>query len=298
MATAASQPTVQGLLGNLENLWQGIDEFLGTLGPDDWTRPHGPDWAFADLPYHLSYFDREIIARAIELGPDIPADEQQVWSSFNDLNAWNDQRFTQRPVGQTPEQSLEQMRASRDEIRRVAGQMGDADLERPTFIPIFEGWLNAAAVLAACGAHTWNHHTELRLRLDRTSPQPSPAATHSALAFYTTLIPHVSLDRDQAANRQFTTVMEFTGPGSGAWTVRVANGSCNCSEERAGQPDLVLTQSPETFVKTLAGMQDPAAAIESGVIKVQGIENMPTYGGLFPPVDPSQVIPPMGATTL
>ena len=35
MTSAQTQPTPQGLLGNLENLWQGIDEMLDSLGPED-----------------------------------------------------------------------------------------------------------------------------------------------------------------------------------------------------------------------------------------------------------------------
>ena len=33
-----------------------------------------------------------------------------------EMNAWNEARFAQRPANQTPEQSLEQMQASRQAI--------------------------------------------------------------------------------------------------------------------------------------------------------------------------------------
>ena len=35
MTTAESAPSPQGLLANLEDLWQGIDEMHGSLGPSD-----------------------------------------------------------------------------------------------------------------------------------------------------------------------------------------------------------------------------------------------------------------------
>ena len=298
MTQEATQQGVQSILGDLENLWQGIDQMLDALGPDDWSTAHGPDWTFADVPYHLGYFDRELIARAIEQGPDLPAADQDLWGSFNDLNAWNEQMFAQRPAGQTPAESVGQMRAGRDDLRRVAGAMSDADLERPTWVRLFGGWLNAGMAMTACCAHTWNHHEELRMRLERSAPQPSAPATHRALSLYTTLIPYVSLDRDQAANQQFTSVMDFTGPGGGAWTVRVADGGCSCEEGRAADADVVMTQSPESFVKSMTGLHDPAAAMQSGEIAVEGMENMERYGALFPPIDPARAIPPMGPTAL
>ena len=299
MTTAETAPTPQGLLANLENLWAGIDEMLGSLGPNDWSRQHGPDWTFADVPYHLSYFDQELIVTAIDRGPDVPEAEQHVWRDFNELNAWNVEMFARRPAGQTPQQSLEAMQATREALRRVVGPMSDADLDRPIFTPLFGAWINAGAMLMACGGHTWNHHTELQLRLERTEPQPSAAAVQTSLGFYNTLAPHIMLDREQAASRQLTVVMEYTGPGGGAWPCRVAGGGFTVSEGRAEQPDLVITQSTDTFVKTWIGMADPAALMQSGEIQMQGSpESMEAYGALFQPPDPSKAIPPMGAASL
>ena len=299
MTPPETAPTPQGLLANLENLWAGIDEMLGSLGPIDWSRQHGPDWTFADVPYHLSYFDQELVASPIERAPNAPEAEQRVWRDFNDLNAWNAEMFARRPADQTAQQSLETMQASREALRSVVSQMSDADLDRPAFMPLFGAWINAEAMLMACGGHTWCHHTELRLRLERTEPQPSAAAVQTSLGFYNTLAPHIMLDREQATSRQLMAVMEYTGPGGGAWTCRVTDGGFTVSEGRAEQPDLVITQSPDIFVKTWIGMSDPAALMQSGEIQMQGSpESMEAYGALFPPPDPSTAIPPMGPTSL
>ncbi len=299
MTTADSAPTPQGLLANLEDLWQGIDEMLGSLGPNDWSREHGPDWTFADVPYHLAYFDQRLIAAPIERGAEVSEPEQRIWTNLDDLNSWNAEMFYRRRPDHTTEQSLEAMQESRESIRSLVGPMRAADLESPVFTPLFGGWLNAGAMLMACGAHTWNHHTELRLRLDRADPQPAEATVQAALGFYNMLVPHIMLDREQAASTQLTAVMEYTGPGGGTWTCRVADGGFTVSEGGAEQPDIVITQSPETFVKTFVGMADPAALMQSGEIQMEGSpESMQAYGALFPPPDPSRVIPPMGATSL
>ena len=62
----------------------------------------------------------------------------------------------------------------------------------------------------------------------------------------------------------------------------MANGACTVSEGQAAQADLVVTQSPESFMKTRLELHDPVAAMRSGEIAVQGIEQMRTFAALFP----------------
>ena len=44
----------------------------------------------------------------------------------------------------------------------------------------------------------------------------------------------------------------------------------------------MITQSPETFVKTRTGIQKPLLARLSGKIRVRGWRNLGTFGKLFP----------------
>jgi hypothetical protein len=44
----------------------------------------------------------------------------------------------------------------------------------------------------------------------------------------------------------------------------------------------VITQSPETFVKTRTGIQKPFLALLTGKIRVRGWRNLGTFGKLFP----------------
>ena len=64
--------TVRALMADMENLWAGLDEVFASFGLADWARPHGPLWTMADVPFHLSYFDRDVIAHALDRGPDMP----------------------------------------------------------------------------------------------------------------------------------------------------------------------------------------------------------------------------------
>jgi putative sterol carrier protein len=91
-----------------------------------------------------------------------------------------------------------------------------------------------------------------------------------------------NMDHQQTAQTRFTAVMEFSGPGGGAWTLHVAGGTCRVREGRAAHADLVMIQSPETFVRTRTGVENPTLALWTGKIKVRGLRNLGTFEKLFP----------------
>jgi hypothetical protein len=265
-----------------------------SLGPTDRSRLHGPDWTFADMPFHLTYFDRSVVVGPIERGSAVPTADQRVQRTFSELNAWNAEKFAERPADQTPELSLQEMRMTRDAIRRAIAGFDDAELGRPVFISLVGcGWLTAGAALSACLMHTWSHSVQLRVYLGRDTPSVDPAATHTALTFAMGFF-GMALDRDQAQRATLTTVMDFTGPGGGASTIRVADGRCTASEERDSNADVVITQSPETFQLTRVGMLDPVSAMQTGLVKVQGLEKLVLFGELFPPPPLDRVVEPAG----
>jgi len=96
---------------------------------------------------------------------------------------------------------------------------------------------------------------------------------------------HVTREAAKAIG-EFTLVMSFTGPGGGDWTFRVASGTCTVAEGRADRADLILTQSPEGLVKTMAKLQNPLLALLTGRMRVRGLRALGTFGKLFPPPQP------------
>ena len=92
----------------------------------------------------------------------------------------------------------------------------------------------------------------------------------------------LNMDRQQATQTSLTTVMELFGPGGGIWTLHVADGICRVTEGRAAQADLVIMQSPETFVRTRTGIENPTLAVWTGKIEVRGWRNLGTFEKLFP----------------
>src|SRR6266545_1751507 len=117
--TTATEPTLATLTGQLEEIWCHLDTLLEPLTPADWQRKHGKDWIFADLPYHLAYYDRDIAAEPIRIGADLPADQQKIMRTMGELDAWNTRKFAERRPSQTVGESLAQMRAGRDAVRQA-----------------------------------------------------------------------------------------------------------------------------------------------------------------------------------
>jgi hypothetical protein len=279
-------------LADLEELWRCLDELFASLRPGDWSCRHGQHWTFADVPYHLSYFDRDVVTYPIERGPDAPTPAQWAARSNSELSAWNEQMFAHRPPDQSLMQSLVQMQTSREALRHILDQMPESDLDRRVWFPLFVGgWVPARAVLAACRLHTWRHVMELRLRHPGIThyPLPAPHTTtmHAALDDLMNFLP-LGLDRVQAEQIRFTLSMNFSGPGGGSWTVRVADGACSVSEGPAARADLVLTQSPECFMKSCLELHDPVLALRSGEIAVQGTDNLHVFSVLFPRCGPDR----------
>lgn len=278
---ATTSSTCAILLADFEAVWQGIDELLGSLGPADWARKHGKDWTYADVPYHLAYYDREMTVVPIERGLDVPADERHAMRTMAELNAWNAQKFAERPANQTPEQSLQQMHATREALRRCLARLGEADLDRPAWVKLpLMGWVSVREVLGACYMHTWKHFLELRLRLRRDTPMLSAGQTHRGLECFMNFFPKF-LDPQQIQPLKLTAVMDFSGPSGGAWTFQIADGACQVCKGHAEHADLVMTQTPETFIKSASGMLNPMWGLLTGQMKVRGFRAMPTFGKVF-----------------
>src|SRR6266545_6043618 len=295
--TTATEPTLATLTGQLEEIWCHLDTLLEPLTPADWQRKHGKDWIFADLPYHLGYYDRDTVADPIRIGTNLPANQQQLMRSMGELDAWNARKFSERRPGQSVGESLAQMRASRDAVRQAVAGLTDADLDRRVFIPLVGcDWVTVRLALQSCLIHTWSHFTEARLRLKQAAPIPSPAITHAALSFFLSMMP-MMVSRDNLPTGPFTAVMSIGGAGGGDWTIRVANGACRVSEGRASAADLTMTyRDGYTFLATAKNVENPMLAMLTGKLRVQRFRHMGTFGKLFAEPKPDQVLEPLFAS--
>ena len=275
---------IESLTAQIESLWACQDQLFETISRNnDWGHKHGSDWTFADVPFHLTYCNRDLIIRPIQLGKDLPADEQRSFKSPADLGVYNGGRFTEKPATQTVEESLVELETSRNEIRRLLSEMNDADLERPAWYPFGGGmWANVRAPLQFCLAHDWSEFTQLRIHMRLSEPIPDPAITSAYVVRMLNLSMLRRLNSQAANGVPFSAVYAFTDPGVTPVTLQVSDGAAKIIPGDYEHPDLVMTQSAETFEKTLRGIQKFPDAIQSGAIQINNFESLTTFGQLFP----------------
>lgn len=122
---------------------------------------------------------------------------------------------------------------------------------------------------------------QLRFWMKCTTLMPGPAQTRRALSYFLASFAR-NMNREQAAQTHLTAVMEFFGLDGGVWTLQSAHGSCHLIEGAAARADMVIVQSPETFVKTRTGILNPRLALWTGKVKVHGLRNLATFEKVFP----------------
>ena len=279
----STQTQLNALMTQIQEMWGHLYTLFEDLNTNDgWDQKHGPDWTFADVPYHLAYFNCDLVARGMELGLDYAEEEHELLVTPENLSDWNARKLAERPVYQTPEQSTSRWQTSCEKIYRQTARLKDDDLEQhPFWMPLLDGWVTTRRGLEFCLNHDWSTFTQLRIHMGRTEPVPSPAVTRRYLDSVVNSFPML-LNKTAVDGQQFTAVLAFTDPGVGVWTIRVADGATTVSEGDAANADLVITQSAEVFEKYIRRMQTPAQAIQSGEIQVSNFENLATFGQLFP----------------
>ena len=233
---------VNEMRSSLEELWAALDALFEEMSPADWQRPHGADWIFADLPYHLAYID-QFLARSIELSEELPVAEQVQLRTFNELNTWNQNKFAARPKDQKIETSLAQMHNSRDYMRKVTASLSDADLAKPAWFHLLNmrGFRPAEVALAFCAGHTWQHMEEARIRHGHAGTLVKPELTHAMLNGTVPGIPlyliipttTLFLDANRAKELDFSFALQVTDPGGGIWDFRTAETGWQVAEGKS-----------------------------------------------------------------
>jgi hypothetical protein len=273
-----SRTQINDYMAHIEETWRHLNTLFDDLAATDgWGQKHGPDWTFADVPYHLAYCNQEILIRSLKAG----ADEQELLSDVAALNAWNARKFAERPDGQTAAQSVALWRETCEEIHQLAAGMTDADLEKPFWMILYAGWNTVREGFEFTRSHELGEFMQLRSHMGREEPVPSAGVTQAYLQRMMGYFP-MFFNKAAAGDRHFTAVMAFTDPGVSGYTLEVSDGTPNMRLGEAPVADLVMTQSAESFMKTLTGMHDPAEAIASGEIQVNSFESLAEFGKLFP----------------
>lgn len=278
--------SISELRRRLESVWAGVDEVLSDLDASDWTRRHGAHWTFRDIPFHLGYFDEEMIAGPIEMGVDVPTDNGLVFATIAELDAWNDAHLANRPRDKSPAELVVMMEGSRRRIRDAVARLEDSDLGDPVLLRLpGTGWSDVEAALRLAQVHAWNHLVEAKLRLGRSGPGLDHDVTHAALDSLLSSMPIVL--NQAAAAEPLRTEVSVDGPGGGSWTIDVEDGECTVVEGSAVAPDLRMRyRDAEAFAAAAFEVTHPIRLMLSGRLRVKGLPKMGTFAKLFPAAPP------------
>jgi len=273
--------TAAEIRSDLERTWSVLDRLIEAVPPERWKTKYGPDWTYQDVPYHLAYFDRVMVADPIEFGTALQ--DRFECLTIGQLNDWNRAEFARRRPGQTAQESIAEMLRQRERIRALIAPLTDADLQKPAFSHFFGvGFSTVGSALAGARQHAFSEGWELAQRLGRRDITMPESVFHSGVAAYVGLMG--SMVDHEAARRigHFTIVMDMPGYASGAWTIRVAEGGASVTDGRAQDADLVMTLSTDTFMTMFKKLRNPALLMLTRKIRVRGLSKMGTFGKLFP----------------
>ncbi len=266
----------------LEDIYGRSEALMDSLSGEDWQREHGDDWTMSDVPFHIAYFDRELVKKPLEAGENLAEGDRVVFDSLESIDAWNAVEFAKRPAGQTIEQTREQLASVRSSIQARLGAMSEADLEERVWMALggFE-WRPARVAISGCVLHNWSEHIQLGLRLGRTEFVPAAETTHIALDTMLRIMP-MGMNREAAAE-PFAARFAISGPGGGEWLLQATEGGCEVGEDGTSPADITMRMSSENFVRMTSQMSNPMMMMLTRKLRVSGLFKMPTFGKVFPP---------------
>lgn len=262
------------ILSDLETLWSALDSFFQRFSPQNWSRKHGKEWVFADMPYHLAYFNQTVIDG---IGNDR---KQPIQYTLQELNTWNDARFAQRPTSQAGAKGLGYLHSTQATLKQIAS---DHAPETPVYLPliIVGGWRTLAFAMEYLLNHTWSHFTESHLRFALRLPELPARLVNRALNFNMEAAAGC-LRSEDLAGVNLVTMLRLTGEGGGTWTFTMRDGKCQVEAQSTAPADTEITSDIATYMKTSTyRMQSPLLALLTGKTRVKGFSQAQQFQKIY-----------------
>src|SRR6266498_3679976 len=269
------------ILADLETIWTALDSFYQHFSPQDWSRKHGKEWTFADMPYHLAYFNQTVIDGIRD------DHNQHAKLTMEELNTWNNAHFTQRPASQSGAKRLDYLHATQATLRDAAARHAP---DTPVFLPliIVGGWRTMTFALEYLLNHTWLHFTESHLRFTQSTPELSASLVNRILNFSMETAAG-ALRPEDLTGVNIVMILRLTGEGGGTWTFTLSEGKCHVKSQAATHADAEITTDIATYFKTsVYNMEHPMLALLKGKTRVKGLNKSQQFQKIFA-VTPSRI---------
>jgi len=261
-------------LAGLETIWIALDSFYRRFSPQDWERKHGKDWTFADMPFHLAYFNQTVLNGIRN------DNREKAPLTLRELNTWNNAHFAKRPSSRAGANGLAYLHETQTALRQLAKQHPP---ETSVFLPfiIVGGWRSLTFAFEYLLDHTWIHFTESHLRYTNSLPD-LPADLVNRILNFTVEMAGGALRSEDLTGINLVTVLHLTGDGGGSWTFTMRDGKCQIEAKADPHADAEISTDIATYLKTsIHNMQSPILALLMSKARVKGLAKSQQFQKIF-----------------
>lgn len=155
-----SEEKKAALKQHLNQARQRLLEIVGSMSGDDWNikvQSDGDQWTALQMIRHLQDAHRGLtgqVKRVLAGGESVPRDF--------DVNRWNARAQTKAAeVAMTPEQALEALKQSHEDLLGIVDGLTDADLDRRAWQAFLQKEITLEEFIRVIGTHEAGHAEEI-----------------------------------------------------------------------------------------------------------------------------------------
>ena len=249
------------LVDLMEQVWRSIAALGSSLTEDQWKRPTDcPGWSVQDHLAHLVGAECGILGR-----PEPDHRPPEMVHVKNDIGRSNEVEVDWRRSrpGLKVLEEFQEVTAKRLRLLRC---MGEEDFAEGAQTPIGPG--TVADFLRIRIFDAWVHEQDIRRAVGLPGHLEGAVAQHS-VGRVAMAMPYVVGKKAQAADGT-TVVFEVTGPAGRVLPIGMEGTRARLWDMMPSEPEARLTMDAETFACLGCGRWEPAQALGSGRVTIQG----------------------------
>jgi uncharacterized protein (TIGR03083 family) len=260
--------TDQELVDLLEQVWASMADLGAGLGEVEWKTPtEVPGWSVQDNLVHITGTECMILGRPApehELGADPP-------HVRNDIGRVNEIFVdSRRPF--SGEQALAEFReVTAQRLAQLRG-FGPDDFAADSWTPVGPGTVRD--LLPFRVFDSWTHEQDMRRAVGRAGDLDTLVA-ENAMERIAGSMPYV-VGKKTGAPDAATVVFVLDGPLATTFAVGVEGGRARRLDSPPDVPSARIQTDTETLARLACGRIDPAEALASGAVRVEGDEALGT----------------------
>lgn len=253
--------TDQELVAHLDQVWGSISDLGSTLEEADWKTPtEVPGWTVQDNLVHIVALEWLALGRPAP-DHDIPDGLPHVKNDFGRAN----EVFVDSRRDRTGAEALAEFRTVTAERLAQLRAFGPDDFGADSFTPVGPGTVRD--LLPFRVFDSWVHEQDMRRAVRRPGHLDGTVAD-AAFARVVGSMPFV-VGKKAGAPQGSTVVFDLTAPLARPFAIRT-DGRAQLLDDVPTDATARITTDGETFARLACGRLEPAAALASGAVRVDG----------------------------